>query len=167
MAKVKSITPRPSAPPPDPARAATTPYAEMSDGRLRKKLRLYTEEWGMLGNDSSQAALTRRVELARLMRQVQDVLDLREPLVEVQVPASVTGEPFIIGPAQFNPGFHRVRRSVAEYLLWMIAENQRIELQRLQSKNRNINLGLIGERARMARIARDDGGGDDYTGRGA
>jgi hypothetical protein len=59
-----------------------------------------------------------------------------------------------------------VRKSVAEYLLWLIGENQRIELQRTQSKNRNLNLGHIGERARMARIARDDGRGDDYTDRG-
>jgi hypothetical protein len=165
MAKSKSITPRPSAPLPDPERAASSPYAEMSDKKLRRKLKDYTEEWGMLAPDASQAALTRRVELARLMRQVQDVLDLREPLVEVQVPASVTGEPFIIGPAQFHPGFHRIRKSVAEYLLWMIAENQRIELQRTVAKNRNLNLGHIGERARLARISRDDGG-DDYAGRG-
>jgi hypothetical protein len=164
MAKVKSLNPRPSAPPPDPERAASSSYAEMSDNKLRRKLKAYTEEWGMIATDTSQAGLNRRVELARLMRQVQDVLDLREPLVEIHVPASVTGEPFTIGPSQFYPGFHRVRKSVAEYLLWMIAENQRIELQRTQSKNRNINLGLIGERARMARIARDDGG-DDYTGR--
>jgi len=168
MAKVQKfrteVGPRPSSPPPNPERAASTPYAEMSDKKLRTKLRLYTEEWGMLAPDATQAALTRRVELARLMRQIQDVLDLREPFVEIHVPASVTGEPFIIGPATFHPGFHRIRKSVAEYLLWMIAENQRIELQRTQAKNRNINLGLIGERARMARIARDDGG-DDYTGR--
>ena len=162
--KTKTVNPRPSAPPPNPERAASTPYAEMSDTKLRKKLKLYTEEWQMLSTDQSQVALTRRVELARLMRQVQDVLDLREPFVEIHVPASDTGEPFIIGPATFHPGFHRVRSSVAEYLLWMIAENQRIELQRTQSKNRNINLGMIGERARMARIARDDGG-DDYVGR--
>jgi hypothetical protein len=164
--KVKSITPRPSAPPPDLERAAASPYAEMSDGKLRRKLRLYTEEWAMLSADSSQAALTRRVELARLQRQIADVLSLREPIVEVHVPASVTGEPFIIGPASFNPGFHRVPKSVAEYLLWMISENQRIELQRTQSKNRNLNLGHIGERARMARIARDDGRDDDYSSRG-
>src|SRR5262245_57356258 len=169
MAKVQkfrhTVGPRPSAPPPNPERAASTPYAEMSDNKLRRKLKSYTEEWQMLAPDQSQAALTRRVELARLMRQVQDVLDLREPLVEVQVPASVTGEPFIIGPAAFHPGFHRIRKSVAEYLLWLIAEHQRIELQRTQAKNRNINLGLIGERARLARISRDDGS-DDYAGRG-
>ena|SRR5262245_10755341 len=169
MAKIQKfrheVGPRPSAPPPNPERAASTPYAEMSDKKLQTKLRLYTEEWQMLAPDQSQAALTRRVELARLMRQVRDVLDLREPLVEVHVPTSVTGEPFIVGPASFYPGFHRIRKSVAEYLLWMIAENQRIELQRTHSTKRNLNLGLIGERARLARISRDDGG-DDYTGRG-
>lgn len=165
MAKTTSITPRPSAPRPDPESAASSPYAEMSEEKLRRKLKRYTEEWSQLATEPSQAALSRRVELARLQRQIQDVLDLREPLIEIHVPASVTGEPFIIGPASFHPGFHRVRKSVAEYLLWMIAENQRIELQRTQSKNRNINLGLIGERARLARIARDDGRSDDYEGR--
>lgn len=163
--KQRLVHPRAAAPAPDPERAASSPYGEQSDKRLRRKLREYSEEWTMIANDQSQAALNRRVELGRLMRQIQDVLDLREPLIEVQVPISVTGEPFIIGPASFSPGAHRVRKGVAEYLLWMIAENQRIELQRTQSKNRNINLGLIGERARMARIARDDGRFDDYGGR--
>lgn len=162
--KTRTVNPRPSAPAPDPERAASSPYAEMSDKKLKRKLHDYTEEWSLIATDTSQAGLNRRVELARLMRQVADVLALREPLVEVHVPASVTGEPFTVGPTQFYPGFHRVHKSVAEYLLWMIAENQRIELQRTQSKNRNINLGLIGERARLARISRDDGG-DDYTGR--
>jgi hypothetical protein len=143
-----------------------TALSDLSDRALRKKLVRYTEEFQIIASDQSQAALTRRVELVRLMRGVQDVLDAREPIVEVTVPRSVTGEPFVIGPAIFPPGIHRVRASVAQYLLWLIGENQRIEMMRMQQNGRDIDLGTIGSRARMATIARDTGT-DDWSGRGS
>jgi hypothetical protein len=162
----KVVEEKPREKKPEPLDApADTPYADMSDRQLLRKLKHYTEEWQMLATDQSAAAVTRRVELARLMFQIRDVQQLREPLVEVTVPASVTGEPFCIGPNTFHPGVHRVRASVAQYLLWLIGENQRIELNRLKSNGRTIDLGFIGNRARLARIARDDGS-DDYQGRG-
>jgi hypothetical protein len=139
--------------------------SDLSDPKVKKKLLGYTEEFQLLVSDQSTAAMNRRVQLTRLMRGCQDVMDAREPIVEVQVPRSVTGEPFQIGPATFYPGMHRVRSSVAHYLLWLIAENQRIEMNRLKSNGRNIDLGTIGSRARMATIARSDGD-DDWTGRG-
>lgn len=150
-----------------PPTAAEGPsLSDLSDKGLLKKLFRYTEEFQMLGPDQSTAAMNRRVELTRLMRAVQDVRDAREELVEIRVPRSVTGEPFKVGPKEFPPGFYTVRASVAQYLLWMIAENQRIEMNRLKSNGREIDLGSIGGRARMAeRIARDDGH-DDWTGRG-
>jgi len=148
-----------------PADDSPPALSELSDRQLKKKLRLYTEEFQLLAPDQTTAAMNRRVELTRLMRAVQDIVDLREPLVEVTVPASVTGEPFVIGPAIFPPGVYNIRASVAQYLLWMIAENQRIEMNRLKSNGRTIDLGTIGSRARMAAIARDDGT-DDWTGRG-
>lgn len=139
--------------------------SDLSDRKVKDKLRLYTEEFQMLVPDQSTAAMNRRVQLNRLMRGCQDVMDAREPIVEVTVPRSVTGEPFQVGPATFYPGMHRVRSSVAHYLLWMIAENQRIEMNRLKSNGRNIDLGTIGSRARMAAISRSDGD-DDWAGRG-
>jgi len=139
--------------------------SDLSDKHLLKKLLRYTEEFQLLGPDQSQAAMTRRVELTRLMRGVQDVRDAREPLIEVRVPRSVTGEPFQVGPRTFPPGQHTVRASVAQYLLWMIAENQRIEMKRLEQHGREIDLGSIGGRARSATISRDRGE-DDWTGRG-
>lgn len=139
--------------------------SDLSDLAVKKKLFLYTEEFQLLVSDQSTAAMNRRVALTRLMRGCQDVIDAREPIVEVTVPRSVTGEPFQIGPAIFHPGMHRVRSSVAHYLLWLIAENQRIEMNRLKSNGRNIDLGTIGSRARMATIARSEGD-DDWTGRG-
>jgi hypothetical protein len=139
--------------------------SDLSDKKVKEKLRLYTEEFQMLVSDQSTSAMNRRVQLNRLMRGCQDVMDAREPIVEVTVPRSVTGEPFQIGPATFYPGMHRVRSSVAHYLLWLIAENQRIEMNRLKSNGRNIDLGTIGSRARMAAIARSEGD-DDWSGRG-
>lgn len=139
--------------------------SDLSDPKVKAKLLMYTEEFQLLVSDQSTAAMNRRLALTRLMRGCQDVMDAREPIVEVTVPRSATGEPFQIGPAVFNPGTHRVRSSVAHYLLWLISENQRIELNRLKSNGRNIDLGTIGSRARMATIARSDGD-DDWTGRG-
>jgi len=147
--------------PPTPEEPA---LSDLSDKALLKKLLRYTEEFQLLGPDQSAAAMNRRVELTRLMRAVQDVRDAREPLIEVRVPRSVTGEPFQVGPRTFPPGQHTVRSSVAQYLLWMIAENQRIEMKRLEQHGREIDLGSIGGRARPA-ISRDRGE-DDWTGRG-
>lgn len=139
--------------------------SELSDKGLLKRMARHAEEFQLLAGDPSQAAVLRRVELTRMMRAVQDVKDAREPIVEVTVPRSVTGEPFTLGPKQFHPGVYHVRASVAQYLLWMIGENQRIELNRLKQNGRTIDLGLIGTRARMATIARDTGD-SDYQGRG-
>lgn len=149
----------------EPPRVAK-PLTELSDRALLKKLLRYTEEYQMLAGDASQAAVVRRVELSRLMRAVQNVRDAREPLVEVTVPRSVTGESFVLGPKSYPPGRYIIRASEAQYLLWLISENQRIEMNRLQQNGRNIDLGTIGSRARMARISRDDGK-DDWTGRGS
>lgn len=139
--------------------------SELSEKGLLKRMARHAEEFQMLSGDPSQAAVLRRVELTRAMRAVQDVRDAREPIVEVTVPRSVTGEPFTLGPKQFYPGVHHVRASIAQYLLWMIGENQRIELNRLKQNGRTIDLGLIGTRARMAAISRDAGDAD-YQGRG-
>ena len=174
MKDTKSTTKRPRTPeaaPEGATRADTTSsdgmaLSDLSDKALRKKLVRYTEEFQIIASDQSQAALTRRVELVRLMRGVQDVVDAREPIVEVTVPRSVTGEPFVIGPAIFPPGLHRVRASVAQYLLWLIGENQRIEMMRMQQNGRDIDLGTIGSRARMATIARTSGE-DEWSGRGS
>jgi len=156
--------PTPSEPDDGPA-DGPKPLTELSDKGLLKRMLRYREEFMMLAGDASQAAMTRRIELTRLMRAIQDVRDAREPLIEVTVPRSVTGEPFVLGPRSFHPGTHIVRSSIAQYLLWMISENQRVELNRLKSNGRTIDLGVIGNRARLARIARDDGS-DDYGGRG-
>jgi hypothetical protein len=153
---------REAAPEEEPPREKT--LAELSDKGLLKRLVRHTEEFQMLATDNSQAAMIRRVELTRAMRAVQTVRDAREPIVVVTVPRSVTGEPYILGPLTFHPGVHHVRASVAQYLLWMIGENQRVELNRLRQNGRTIDLGTIGSRARMATISRDDGSGD-YEGR--
>jgi len=167
---VAPSSPSPVADTPDLDGGEEEPTAEprlsdQSAAKLKKKLVVYTEEFQLIASDPSPAALTRRVQLIRLMRGIQDVLDAREPLVEVRVPPSVTGEPFSIGDLQFNPGIHHVRAGVAVYLLWLIDQNQRVEMNRMKQNGRNIDLGTIGSRARMAQIARDTGD-SDWSGRG-
>jgi hypothetical protein len=149
----------------EPPTSGGTALSDLSDKALKKKLLRYTEEFQIIASDQSQVAMTRRVELVRLMRGVQDVVDAREPIVEVTVTRSVTGEPYQVGPKTFHPGIHRMRASVAQYLLWMMAENQRVELNRLKQNGRTIDLGTIGSKARMATISRDSGD-DDWRGRG-
>lgn len=124
-------------------------FAKQSDETLRTRLAEYTEEYQLLSGDTTNAAVTRKVELHRTLRAIQDVLTAREELVEVQVPRSVTGEPFIIGPRSYPPGRYVLPASTASYLLWLIGENQRVELRRLQQNGREIDLGTIGTRARQ------------------
>ena len=139
--------------------------SELSDKGLLKRMLRHAEEFQMLAGDPSPAAVTRRVELTRAMKAIQQVRDAREPIIEVVVPRSVTGEPYILGPNTYFPGTHYVRASIAQYLLWLIDKNRQVELDRLKSNGRLIDLGTIGGRARLAKIARDDGS-DDWTGRG-
>jgi hypothetical protein len=128
-------------------------YAAQSTKVLRKQLTRFTEEYQYLASDTSSSATHRKVELFRVLRALQDVIDAREEMVEVVVPRSVTGEPFIVGPKTYPPGRHVVRASVASYLLWLIGENQRIELNRLKQNGRDIDLGTIGSRAKQVHDA--------------
>jgi len=145
-----------AAPEPDDDSPRPKPLSELSDKGLLKRLFRYTEEYQMLAGDPSPAAVSRRVELTRTMRAVQAVRDAREPLVEVTVPRSVTGEPFTLGPNVYPPGVYHVRASIAQYLLWLISEGRRIEMNRLKATNREIEFGTIGSRAKMVKISRGD-----------
>lgn len=124
-------------------------YGAQSDKKLQKLMASYTEEYQLLTSDQSQAAVNRKVELYRTLRAIQDVLTSREELVEIHVPRSVTGEPFIVGPRSFPAGRYVLPSSQASYLLWLIGENQRVELRRLQQNGREVDLGTIGSRARQ------------------
>jgi hypothetical protein len=125
----------------------------LSTRKLRKKLAEYTEEYQFLAPDISHAAVARRIELWRLQRVCQDLLDAREEIVEVKVPRSPMGHPYVVGPRSFEPGVYRLRASIASYLLWLIGESQRVEMQRLQMSSRAIDLGTVGERAKQIHAA--------------
>lgn len=127
--------------------------ASLGSKKLRKKLAIYTEEYHFLASDSSSAGLARKVTLARILRTLQDLLDAREAILEVTVPQSPTGHHYVVGPIVFNPGTYKVRAGVASYLLWMIGESQRVELQRLQQNGRTVDLGTIGDRVKQIHAA--------------
>lgn len=97
----------------------------------------------------NSAALTRRSEIARDLRALSETLFLKEPDVEVRVPRSATGHPFRIGDQTFWPGTHTVKKSVAQYLLWMIDQNRINELNRMRQNGETVDLGAIGDKARM------------------
>lgn len=127
--------------------------ANYSTKKLRRKLAAYTEEYQFLSSDTSPAAIGRRVTLYRLQRVLQDLLDAREEIVQVTVPRSPMGHPYVVGPSKFEPGVYKVRAGVASYLLWLIGESQRVELARLQQNSKNIDLGTIGDRAKQIHAA--------------
>lgn len=151
--KVSSLETSPDTPAPEFDEDDLSTAAALGSKKLRKKLATYTEEYHFLSNDPSQAALARKVTLARIMRVLQDLLDAREAIVEVTVPTSPTGHPYVVGPTTYYPGTYRVRGGIASYLLWMIAESQRVELQRLQQNGRTVDLGTIGDRAKQIHAA--------------
>jgi hypothetical protein len=124
-----------------------------STKKLRKKLVTYTDEFHFLSGDQSAAATQRKVQLSRILRTIMDLLHAREEIVEVTVPTSPTGHPYVVGPTTFHPGVYKVAGSVAQYLLWMIGESQRVELQRLQQNGRTVDLGTIGDRAKQIHAA--------------
>jgi hypothetical protein len=100
-------------------------------------------------NAGNTAALARRSEISRDLRALSETLHLREPDVAVTVPRSASGHPFRIGGEVFYPGVRTVKRSVAQYLLWLIDVNRQNELNRLRSNGTEVDLGTIGDKARM------------------
>ena len=104
------------------------------------------------GNGAAQA---RQSEIARELRALSTTLYLREPEVEVKVVRSPTGHPYRIGDQVFLPGTHTVKKSIAQYLLWMMDRNQTNEVNRLRSNGEEVDLGSVGGRATMVG---DDGG---------
>ena len=104
-------------------------------------------ELAMEARDGQSGAVARRSEISRELRALSTTLYLTEKDVDVTVPRSVTGHPFRIGDAEFWPGRHTVKTSVAQVLLKMIHDNREAELNRLRSNGEEVDLGAIGDKA--------------------
>jgi hypothetical protein len=109
---------------------------------------------GLEARAGNGAAQSRQSEIARELRALSTTLYLREPEVEVRVVRSPTGHPYRIGDQVFLPGLHTVKKSIAQYLLWMMDRNQTNEINRLRSNGEEVDLGSVGGRATMV----EDGG---------
>lgn len=104
---------------------------ELTIKRAHERMASLTEEASQLRDDETSAAKTRRVEIARTLRMIQRQLDGLEELVDVVVdPRDSKQFPFRIGPAEFWPGTHRVRKSVAQTLRYMIDQHKMVETNR-------------------------------------
>lgn len=114
---------------------------------LRSKLAALTEERADIRTDESSAGRSRLTEIQGEMRRLGKKLFDLEDDVQVQVPRSVTGEPFRINDQVFAPGSYTVKTSVAETLLYMIDQNRQAELNMVKNRGRKIHLGNIGELA--------------------
>lgn len=102
--------------------------AKVSVDFARKVMARITEEAADLREDDSNAAKTRRIEIARQLRAIQVQIDRLDEEVEVLIPANASKQfPFRIGPKEFMPGTHRVRGQVAMILRHMMDQHQTVE----------------------------------------
>lgn len=126
-----------------------------SEKKLRRRLAELTDEYRWLAPQTDGVSIARRGEIAREMKATSDTLHGMEPDVTIQVSRSVTGHPFTIGTKVFYPGSHTVKASVASQLLYMMDQNRQVEMRRLQQNGFEVDLGLIGDKAKMAEINRE------------
>lgn len=91
-----------------------------------------TDEAASLREDDSSAAKTRRVDIRRELRAIQNGIDALDEMVDVTIPQDASKQfPFRIGPKEFWPGTHRVRGPVAQTLRYMMDQHRQVESNRL------------------------------------
>jgi len=142
----------------EPATIGRSAVPKTSRKALRTELHECNLEYRELGPEAAlgnAAALTRRSEIARRLRVVSAALTEREPDVIVQVPRSSTGHPFRIGPHEFWAGEHTMKKSVAQYLLWLVDQDRTNEVNRMKQNGREFDLGTIGQKAKMGSLQDD------------
>ena len=113
------------------------------------------EEYRWTAQEDSQAALTRKIELRRELRALTDYLASKEPLVDITLPQPMGSKGrsiYRIGDQAYLSGTVRVPKSVAQVLLHMVDQSRRASLALMTQNGHEINLGEIGQRARMAEI---------------
>lgn len=124
--------------------------------KARRQLDALNTEWRQYTGDDSPFAKAKRIELRGEMEKLSRFISATEPRVTVQIPRSITGEPFRINDIEFHPGAHVVGESTARQLIYMIDRNRQAELDLMKQNGRQVDLGTIGERARMAAISAED-----------
>lgn len=126
---------------------------------LQAKLADLNEEYRQLGPEAiagSSGAIQRRGEISRELRGISEQLHQREPDVTVIIPRSATGHPFKVGEAIFHgPGTYTVKKSVAQYLLWMVDKNREDEVNRMKSNGETFRLRAVGDQASQVDEGRD------------
>lgn len=104
---------------------------DVSVKKARALMAELTDEAANLREDESSAAKTRRVAIARELRQIQNAIDATEEIVEVVLgPKDSLQWPYRIGPREFYPGVHRVRASIAQTLRYMVDQHKATEERR-------------------------------------
>ena len=115
----------------------------------RDELNQEYRDLGIEARAGSHGAQSRQADVAKRLRELSAQLLEREPTIEIRVPRSTTGHPFRIGDAAFHPGTHRVKKTVAQHLTYMIDRDREAELNRLRSNGEQVDLGAIGDKARQ------------------
>jgi len=142
---------------PKPKRKAkqfSTPEGKpLSVTEARERVEELNEEYRWTAQEDNTAALNKKIELRRELRALTDYLASKEPLVDIQLPRTgAKGNIWRIGDQVYLAGQVRVPKSVAQVLLHMVDQNRHREMALLSQNGREINLGEIGQRARMAEI---------------
>jgi hypothetical protein len=129
---------------------------ESEETKLRRELAEYTAAFYDIQTEESTQAGNERQRLRNLMRKTQRVLDEMEEEVEIDLPRQPTGALYHCGKRTFLPGRHRVKKGVAQMLLYSSAKAQEAELNLLKQNGRTIDVTPIGQRARNAAIMADN-----------
>lgn len=126
----------------------------LSVRKAQREVEELNEEYrDLCGQEESTPTLTRKGEIRRRQRALTDHILAKSEHVTIDVPADSVNGFFTIGDRQYPPGRHTVPATVAQVLLHMISENRLREMDLIKQNGRTIDLGDVGERARMDTIS--------------
>lgn len=141
-----SITATPTSPPPSTSKPSTV--AERI-AKIKEMVSDLNDRYKDVQGDMSPEGLGIRARLtAQLRRLSHDQIHPDEDYVELDMPLSITGEPFRINEEVFA-GVVQVPGCVAGVLLSMVEQNRKVEMDRMREGGRTINLNSLTERARV------------------
>ena len=128
---------------------------EPTMAEVRTKYNALNQDYRDLRGDDSPAAVTRRLQIKGQIRTLQKWIAEHEERVQIVLPkpARGAGEPYEVNGRYYYAGVpYVVSSSIAQHLLHMASEDREKEIALMKQNGREINLGTIGDQARMQTI---------------
>lgn len=123
---------------------------DAADQKIRDAVQSLENAYLELQYDDSDSGASKRAEIrARLRRLTHDQIHPGEGDVELDMPVSVTGEPFMINEIPYV-GRCVVPACVAQTLLYMLDQNRAVDLNRMKESGKTSIIGTIANLARSA-----------------